>query len=207
MGKHIINACKKYLPFDGCRVLDPFAGIGTTSKSLPFHHVVGIELEREWADQCSTTICGDSAEIIPTLGMFDAILTSPAYGNRMADDFVATSTTGRSTYRHKLGRPLSDGTTANLYFGRKNRKYEELHEKIWTLCVNALNKDGVFILNCKDFINNNVRHNVTDWHVNYLIGLGLTLIASEKVPSPGMRYGANHSSRIDYENVVCLKKG
>jgi len=45
MGPHILKECKEFLPFEGCRVLDPFAGIGTTAKLLPDYDVVGVEIE------------------------------------------------------------------------------------------------------------------------------------------------------------------
>lgn len=206
MGQHILNECKKHLPFKGCRILDPFAGIGTTAKCLPDYDVVGIEIEEEWANQHSTTICGDSKEIIPTLGKFDVVLTSPTYGNRMADDFKATNQTGRITYRHKLGHSLSRGTTANLHFNRKNQRYETLHQEIWRLCVEALNDNGLFILNCKDFIANNKIQQVTKWHIETLETLGMKVISQSQVNSKGMRFGANREKRIDYENVVVLEK-
>jgi tRNA G10 N-methylase Trm11 len=206
MGNHLLEVCKKFLPSVGARVLDPFAGIGTTAKLLPEYDVVGVEIEKEWADQEESTICGDSLSIVPTLGLFDAVLTSPAYGNRMADDFNASSPTSRITYRHRLGRPLSQSTTANLHFGRKNSKYEDLHEKIWKVCVEALTPGGVFILNSKDFIANGETQEVTDWHLKTLQNLGLEVISQEKVSSRGMRFGANRDKRIDYEWVVALSK-
>jgi len=206
MGQHILFVCAEFLPYKGCRVLDPFAGVGTTAKLLPDYDVVGIEIESEWAEQCESVICGDSLVEVPKLGKFDAVLTSPAYGNRMADDFNASDGSKRITYRHRLGRCLSDGTTANLHFGRKNNQYEELHRNIWEVCVNALKDDGVFILNCKDFIARGGTMAVTDWHIRTLIGLGLELVSQRQVQSKGMRMGANSEKRIDYENVVCLVK-
>ena len=206
MGKHILSVCEQFLPTDNSRILDPFAGIGTTSKLLPQHDVVGVELEEEWAQQDERTICGDSLIVVPTLGEFDAVLTSPTYGNRMADDFEATEIGKRITYRHKLGRKLSEGTTSNLHFGRKKGKYEELHKSIWGVCVDALRPGGVFILNCKDFIANKQIKEVTQWHVDTLVEMGLSVTAWEKVPSRGMRFGANRELRVEHEDVVCLVK-
>jgi tRNA G10 N-methylase Trm11 len=207
MGGHILEVCKKFLPSPGARVLDPFAGIGTTAKLLPEYEVVGVEIEREWAEQEASTVCGDAYQVVPTLGLFDAVLTSPAYGNRMADDFNASKPSSRITYRHRLGRPLSENTTSNLHFGRKARKYEDLHEKIWRVCVEALSPAGVFILNCKDFIANGEAREVTEWHVQVLQDYGLEVFGKEQVFSRGMRFGANREKRIDYEWVVALRKG
>ena len=103
MGPHILDACKTFLPFVGCRVLDPFAGLGTTAKLLPEYDVVGVEIEKEWADQYEKTICGDSLIVVPTLEKFDAVLTSPTYGNRMADDFEASDKSKRITWSFSWG--------------------------------------------------------------------------------------------------------
>ena len=206
MGPHILESCKTLLPFEGCRVLDPFAGLGTTAKLLPEYDVVGVEIEKEWADQYEKTICGDSLIVVPTLEKFDAVLTSPTYGNRMADDFEASDKSKRITYRHKLGRKLSEGTTSNLHYGKRNKKYEDLHTKIWKVCVDALKDNGVFILNCKDFISSGTVMEVTQWHIKTLEGYGMSVVESIRVPSRGMRFGSNSQQRIDYENVVCLQK-
>jgi tRNA G10 N-methylase Trm11 len=206
MGQHILSICSEFLPKKGCRVLDPFAGIGTTARLLTEYDVVGVEIEVEWAEQNESVICGDSLVEVPKLGKFDAVLTSPAYGNRMADDFNAGDGSKRITYRHRLGRCLSDGTTANLHFGRKNKKYETLHKNIWRVCVDALKDGGVFILNCKDFIAGGETMTVTDWHINTLTDLGLELVNQKQVQSKGMRFGKNSEKRIAFENVVCLQK-
>lgn len=206
MGPHILEVCKRFLPAEGSRVLDPFAGIGTTAKLLSAYDVVGVEIEAEWAAQHPSTICGDSLLVVPTLGSFDAVLTSPTYGNRMADDFEAKEGSSRITYRHKLGRKLSPNTTSNLHFGRRNEKYENLHLAIWGVCVDALKENGVFILNCKDFIANGEIQEVTKWHQTVLESQGLKCIAEEKVPSRGMRFGANRDKRIDYEWVLAFEK-
>lgn len=206
MGVHLINACKKHLPFLGCRVLDPFAGIGTTAKFLIDYDVVGVELEPEWANQSPKTICGDSLKIVPLIGKFDAIVTSPAYGNRMADDFEAKDNSKRITYRHTIGRKLTAGTTANLHFGHKNGEYEKLHEKIWQVCVNALSDNGVFVLNCKDFIRNSKIIEVTNWHKNVIKGFGMQIVEENKIPSKGMCFGKHAEKRINHENIICFKK-
>jgi tRNA G10 N-methylase Trm11 len=206
MGSHILEICKKFLPSPGSRVLDPFAGIGTTAKLLPDYEVVGVEIEEEWASQEKSTICGDSCIVVPTLGSFDAVLTSPAYGNRMADDFNASNSSSRVTYRHRLGRPLSEGTTSNCHFGRKKLEYEILHQKIWRVCVEALKPGGIFILNCKDFVANGQVKEVTKWHVDTLEGLNLLKVGEEQVPSRGMRFGANREKRIEFEWVVTFEK-
>ena len=208
MNEKILDACNSLLPDKKMRILDPFAGIGSTAKYLTNYDVVGIEIEKEWAVQNEHTICGDSLTEIPKLGKFDAIVTSPCYGNRMADDFKQSEENTRKyiTYKHFLNKKLSNGTTANLHFGKKNNKYEDLHLKIWKVCVTSLKVDGLFILNCKDFISDGKLMEVTNWHIDTLSSLGLTETKKVKVKSKGMRYGSNSNLRLDYEYVVCFKK-
>lgn len=206
MSRQILEACKEFIPEGRFRILDPFAGVGTTSLLLPEHDVVGIEIEKEWAEQNPNTIHGDCKKVIPTLGQFDIVLTSPAYGNRMADDFIAKDTSRRMTYRHSLGRPLTAGTSSNLHFGRKNSRYEDLHTEVWSKCVDCLKHGGLFILNCKDFISMGKLMEVTSWHVDHLTSLGLVQTGWKKVKSSGVRFGSNHNIRVDQEDVVCLKK-
>jgi len=93
-----------------------------------------------------------------------------------------------------------------LHYGRKNKKYEDLHTKIWKVCVDALKDNGVFILNCKDFISSGTVMEVTQWHIKTLEGYGMSVVESIRVPSRGMRFGSNSQQRIDYENVICLQK-
>lgn len=68
-------------------VLDPFAGVGGIH-SLANEHVVtyGLELEPEWAEQDRRTLVGDvlTSDLLDG-SRFDGIVTSPCYGNRMAD--------------------------------------------------------------------------------------------------------------------------
>lgn len=72
-------------------VLDPFAGVGRIH-DLPARIAVtvGVEIEPEWAACRSGTIIGD-ATALPSdwSGRFDAVVTSPCYGNRMADHHEA----------------------------------------------------------------------------------------------------------------------
>lgn len=70
------------------RVLDPFAGVGGIHQlRAAGYETVGVELEPEWACASQWTIVGDSRGLPFPDGRFDAVVTSPAYGNRMADSY------------------------------------------------------------------------------------------------------------------------
>lgn len=75
-------------------VLDPFAGVGRAKlqAALGFaaFTVVGVELEAEWRGDDPLTVAGDATRLDPEWsGAFDAVFTSPCYGNRMADHHEA----------------------------------------------------------------------------------------------------------------------
>lgn len=81
---------------NGCvKVLDPSAGTG---KIHSLHYdTIGIEIEREWAELHNKTLVGDATNLPFKDGEFDAICTSPTYGNRMADSHTAKDNSIRNT--------------------------------------------------------------------------------------------------------------
>lgn len=75
-------------PDEFYNVLDPFAGTGKIHQ-LDNVYTYGIELEPEWADMHPHTDVGDATDLNIPDGVFDAVVTSPTYGNRMADHHEA----------------------------------------------------------------------------------------------------------------------
>ena len=75
----------------GWLVLDPFAGVARTDAFGDAVTLVCSELERDWA----TGVVADALRLPYRAGCFDAIATSPTYGNRMADHHEAKD--GRTT--------------------------------------------------------------------------------------------------------------
>ena len=75
------------------RVLDPFAGTGGVHE-LAEEKVVtyGVEIQPEWATSHPRTTIGSVLDLPAMFGeeaAFDAMVTSPCYGNRMADKHQA----------------------------------------------------------------------------------------------------------------------
>lgn len=74
----------------GARILDPFAGSGRVHDLRPWFKTYGVELEPEWVEQGPTAI-GDSRQLARILRLnrfpkrYMGIVTSPCFGNRMAD--------------------------------------------------------------------------------------------------------------------------
>ena len=191
------------------KILDPFAGIGKIARLrawLPNAEFYGYEIEPEWAEQARAAGCtcttGDSRQMHYPDAMFDAICTSPTYGNRMADHHEARDASPRHTYRHTLGRPLTPGNSGALQWGEE---YRALHVAVWTECRRVLKPGGIFVLNVKDHIRGGVLQEVSNWHAVTLLMLGFVCTRRVHVPCPGQRHGANGHLRVDYESVIQLR--
>lgn len=106
------------------RILDPFAGTGKICAIKDFGYTGDIycnELESEWIYNDTyhpdyITIC-DAEYLDYPNEYFDAIVTSPTYGNRMADHHKAKDGSKRLTYTHCLGHDLHDGNTGVMQWG------------------------------------------------------------------------------------------
>ena len=110
----------------GGSVLDPFAGIGTVPRVARAmgRRAVGVEIERDFVVRAAELgvdlVCGDSRALVPTLGLFDLILTSPPYGEaigRSGDRAPEKTARAKADYEiRRFGRQISKhstyGTTA-----------------------------------------------------------------------------------------------
>lgn len=198
---------------DPLRVLDPFAGVGGVHQLA--HHgdiavapieTVGVELEPEWAEAHPDTIVGDARHLVPGLfarHSFDAVVTSPAYGNRMADSYDGRDGTRRHTYRCALGRELTAGNGGGLHWGAS---YRNLHLDVWRQVWEVLVPGGLFLLNVKNHIRKGEEQRVVEWHVGAVTGLGFHLDHIEVIPTAGLADGANAELRTDGERVVSFRK-
>lgn len=188
------------------RVLDPFAGTGKVhdlAPLLPGAVIVGNELEWEWAAWRRGMVVGNALHLPFADGTFDAVATSCAYGNRMADHHDARDASRRNTYRHALGRPLHPDNAGQLQWGEE---YRQLHVDAWTEARRVLQPRGRFVLNVADHIRDGVRQPVTAWHIGCLCALSFRVLAHERIATPGLRAGANRDARVGYESVVLLER-
>lgn len=194
-------------------VLDPFGGVGGihSLRKLPQRETLAIEIEPEWARisaELGPTITGDfldPGEPNPFSydGTINAVVTSPTYGNRMADHHEAKDDSKRNTYRHTLGRELSAGSSAGLQWGDE---YKSFHEKAWAKVWRLLPPDGLFILNCKDHIRKHKLIAVTAWHDTTIRKLGFERLEQQAVLVGGNRQGENGQVRIGFEWVIAYRK-
>lgn len=172
-------------------VLDPFGGVGGIHqlRQMVECTTVAIELEPEWAAASPHTICGDARRAAELVGgqRFNVIATSPAYGNRLADDYVASDPQARRSYAIDLGRSLTDGNGAGMHYA-SNGEYEQLHYEVWWQAMTLLEPGGLFLLNCKDFQRAGKVMPVTGWHMAVLSDFGLVAIDLRTLPAAGLPF-------------------
>lgn len=190
-------------------VLDPMGGSGKLARIKAYGYrgrVVCNDLEPEWANGYAVDEWHNSdAAAMPWAAdaSFDAIATSPTYGNRMADHHNARDASRRITYRHKLGRALHAENTGAMQWGAA---YRHKHLAIYRECLRVLKPGGLFVLNVSDHIRAGRRVYVSKWHLETLREMGLTLRACHAVKTRRMRRGANWRARCAAEYVFLLEK-
>ena len=184
-------------------ILDPFAGTGRIHE-LGRDDTIGVEIEAEWAELHERTEVGDATDLRFDDGEIGSIVTSPTYGNRMADTYAGDGTR-RHTYRIALGRPLTEGSSAGLQWGEK---YRELHRAAWLEARRVLRPGGNLVLNMSDHIRKGEVVPVTAWHVETLLDLGFDVIPGGWIPveTRRQRHGANADLRVDVEHVIVFEK-
>jgi hypothetical protein len=191
---------------DGARCLDPMAGTGKIAAALPDYlwHCVDIE---DWPDKVHGVAIGDATDMdwCPT-GFHDAVVTSPTYGNRMADHHDAKDGSRRISYTHNLGRPLQPNNTGNAHF--PSAKYNALHVAAWRETYRVLKPGGIFILNVKNFIRGGEEVDVCSWHRAVCVGMGFRLLEFHQVYVKGLRLGSDDSrnKRVESEMVYVFRK-
>lgn len=183
-------------------VLDPFAGTGRIH-GLGRDDTIGIEIEPEWANLHPRTLTGDATELAFPDETFGAVATSPCYGNRMADLYDGRDGSRRYTYRIALGRLPSANSAAALQWGEA---YRELHRDAWEEAWRVLRPGGVILVNVADHIRRGQRQPVTAFHWEALQRTGFTPLRIHRIPTPGMRHGANRELRTDGEMLLVLRK-
>lgn len=190
-------------------VLDPMGGSGKLA--LIKNHgysgrVVCNDLEPEWANGHAVDEWHfDDAAAMPWAAdaSFEAICTSPSYGNRMADHHNARDASRRITYRHRLGRDLHQENTGAMQWGAA---YRHKHTAIYRECLRVLKPGGLMVVNVSDHIRAGRRVYVSKWHLDTLRGLGLTLRACHAIKTPRNRFGANGQARCKVEYVFVLER-
>jgi len=200
----------------GCRkILDPFGGTGKVGllrdHGVPSEaRIATVEIEPEWgaapAPGVDTRVVGDATALPFATESFDAIITSPCYGNRMADRYLPPSGSPWTyrTYACALGRRPSPRSAGGMQWGPD---YRALHGQAWREAWRVLEPGGRLVLNISDHVRGGEVVPVTDWHVQTLEHLGFQVAHhGVSVTTPRMRHGRNRELRVAGESVIVFGK-
>jgi len=187
----------------GDAILDPMAGTGGIHRLRTFgYRTVGVELEPGWARSHPGTLVGNAAALPFEDETFDFIITSPAFGNRLADHHEAKDPSHRRTYRHYLGHQLNPLNTGQFQWGQQ---YRIMHALIWYEARRVLRRGGYLVLDIKDHVRQGKRQHVSNWHYQYLWGLGFDLLDVIRVDVNNYGFGQNRELRLP-ERVLVFKE-
>lgn len=215
--KHPAKYTDSFIPkfaeiLQGCDlVLDPFGGVGKLALIKDFGFkgkIVCNELESEWADSSIHSVdkwhIGDAADLHwAENDSFDAICTSPTYGNRMADHHNAKDGSKRVTYKHFLGRDLNPENTGRMQWGEK---YKSKHIEIYKELKRVLKPNGKLVINISNHIRKGAEVDVVGWKKEVLISLGFDFSEEIKIETPRMGFGQNAKARVQHESILTFTK-
>lgn len=164
-------------------LLDPMAGTGRASEIADAVGMVylGYEIEPEFAAMHPLTVCGDSRMMTRVeSGSVTCIVTSAAYGGRMADQYLGTpaeqeerAKTGkiprRRSYAISLNRRTHPDSGGGMQWGPK---YRALHTAIMVDCWRVLEPGGGLVLNISNHYRKGVEVQVAAWWYSMLEEIG-----------------------------------
>ncbi len=188
----------------GMRVLDPFGGVGTIHR-MAYTGATFFTGEIEYRvcehSAGSRRVCADAQSMPFASETFDAICTSPTYGNRMADTYVDESE--RNTYTAAFGFALHPANAGAMQWGKA---YRELHRLVYAEARRVLKSGGVIIVNVSDHIRDGKQIPVATWHNITLRELDFEIVATHSIHTPRNRKGQNGAARVGVEYVFAFIK-
>lgn len=217
----ILNKLRGLNPY-GLPVHDPFAGLGDRLGALCDEmgwDFSGTEIENAFI-QDRRVACGDARMISTYPASPYMIMTSVAYPNGVSDHHRSSDASTRHTYRASIAnlegqdRPLDVGNMGRYGYRGRGAK-SKARKAYWDIARESvqcwMDTQCEFVaLNVKDFVYSkkgqmHVEPVVTDW-TNLLLEVGFKVSELIKVPTPGLRDGANHKTRIDHEVIILASR-
>lgn len=190
-------------------ILDPFAGmggiVGLRRYGYKGRYVLN-EIEHEWLQAAPegdfiTKILGDW--LLYNGPIVDCIVTSPTFGNRLADHFHSKDGSYRANYRNALGRQPSSGSSAIMQWGSA---YRDFHFAAIGRMGASVVPGGRLVLDMSDHIRNHKRQRVCRWWRDTLRDFGWTLCDYRFVTVKRFRRGENYQVRVPYHLVTLWKR-
>ena len=221
----------------GATVLDPFSGVGIErlAKALGdgYDLAVGVELEAEWLPEGGDMVQANSLRLPFRDRSFGALVSSCAYGSRLADSHDAKDSCKRcdgagATLAARVGTEptlapckacggsgLSKRNTYKHTLGRDpspdssttmqwGPAYRDLHERVWRECARVLAPGALVLLNVSNHIRAGKEKHVAEWHLNAWLMLGARVHHARRIPTPRLGFGQNGDARVDGELLLVL---
>lgn len=182
------------------RVIDPFAGTGKVHQ-LSGVRCVGVELEPEWAEMHPDNIIANALHLPFPDATFEGLITSPCYGNRLADAHNAKDGSVRHSYTHTIGRKLHPDNSGQMQWGVR---YRDFHHAAWNEAIRVLRPGAFVIVNVSNHIRKGEEQLVTEWHLSWFLAHNCRAVDLASVSTKRLREGANYGARVEGENVFRL---
>lgn len=159
------------------------------------------------------TTCGDAPWLCSSCGRADCVCGLLARQLREHNTSCATCAparcracsgnglTRRHTYRHTLGRPLSENNAGAMQWGDA---YREFHERVWIEARRVLG-EGLLLANVKNHVRAGHVQHVVEWHAECIGRLGFDVEQVQEVEARGTRHGANADLRMPAEKLIVAR--
>jgi len=209
-------------------ILDPYAGTGLIHE-MGRDDTWGIEIEEPWAKMHERTAWGDSTTLTVAplnpenvsvnggrsfLPRPHAIVTSPDYGNRFADNYLGTqaeqaerAATGkhprRRGYALSLNRPVTPGNGAGHYFW--SPEYKRIHSDVAIAVTRVMLRPANLALNVSNLFHDGIEHPVVSWWVANFGQRGWVMVDGVPVKTKRYKDGANREARPSSEWIIHMR--